>query len=474
MSFKNAFKNPLAIPVIVLVILVVILASVQTATNNINQPKELYRNHSIYNDNNSGYRAWFLTMEKSGVDVHIWRKPFTKLAELPKSATMLISQPQSAIAGNQISFREEQFKQVLDWASQGNTVILLDDLDRLWLKKALKRENITLLPDPKPGTKNSTKKSNPKTDKNNDDDNTDDKIRHTLTVNPSQKRLQSFLTLPVLVESDVRLSPDSLQGRQDQWLLQDKDGHPVLISIPYLNGKLIVGTTPAMISNEQINDPEHDNYQFLTNLLLSENHPIYINEFVHGKGSENSILAYLNQNTPLGKVFTQLAFIFLLILWLSFTPWYPKQHIKDQEESMALKVFIQSLGGILFRYNAGCLGLKAYLKKLEDDTQRIYQTPLSDTVKLKQIIQSRLSGSSTYTGNQKTPAEKSNTRYNKEQENTQQRSIHTADDLISALEESQRIVQQEQKVSHKKLLTLTQQLHQLEDIISHDRQPHQQ
>jgi hypothetical protein len=145
-------------------------------------------------------------------------------------------------------------------------------------------------------------------------------------------------------------------------LVADQHEHPVVIGGMYGRGQLILGTVSGLASNDQL-FRDGDQFQLMTNLVMSPGLPILINEYVHGKTDEDSVLLHLGK-TPLGILYTQLIMLFCLVLWVSLNRWRPVlTQEKLTRENSSLR-FLKSLSFLYQRTGATPVVLAPDFKKL--------------------------------------------------------------------------------------------------------------
>jgi hypothetical protein len=348
------------LPILLVVLVVLVTLHTMLAPNQPNNPEEPLANRSIYNSAPTGYRAWYLASKKAGLPLLVWERSFSHLNELPSPSTMLIVEPY-AVDKNSIIFGDKEVARLMYWVQQGNTLVLLDNFNRYGSSYVVNTLALRLAP----GT------------------DTPNTLPRTLSL-PQKTILASFIHRPLYSGSTLAFQHDPqalktpLSGLPD--ILLDSPTHqPMMIRLPYGDGAVILGTTGDLGANRFLHSPANDNYQFLANLLLQEQKPVYINEFIHGYVEASDLLSYYQKQTPLGPIFGQLFLAFLVLLWLSFVRWTPKP--AETEESLAmdtgsgLDAYIQSLAGIYLRTNAATLAITPLLHRIDALLQRKYRLP---------------------------------------------------------------------------------------------------
>ncbi len=410
-----------------LVAFVLVLLGMMYLTTQLSQTvsqKEFLPNRSVYNNKPTGYRAWYLAAEKAGVRTSVWRKTFSHLEELPAPTTMVMIAPLS-VAGTQVIFSEKEARKLLRWVGQGNTLVLLDQFRRVGAGTILKSVNLTLR------------------QSNTPDGETVDFQLHS-SAHPALKvflqggQLRSEARGRFLIEEDERILP----------LLVDDAGQVAMVEVPYGKGTLILGTMTDLASNAFLMDRELDNYQMLTNLLVSQGHVVRINEYVHGLMDAPDVFSYYYRNTPMGHVFNQVIFTFALVLWLGFRPWRPQSPGESEKNPVGFQEFIQSMAGVYYRSQASVMALEPQLKEVTRLLSLRHRMTLEEPERLKMLFETILGDN------------------NKKDGNASQSDLSTPDGMLQALQQAETLVQEQRQIPHKDLLRLMQQLSFIQDVLT--------
>ena len=397
---------------------------------------------SIYNDSPTGYRAWWLACQKSHVLLEAWEKPFSKLNTMPASATMLIVEP-FTFSKSSVLFGQEEAEATLDWVEQGNTLVLLDDFRRYGSQRIAEQLLSYVW---------TSKSSKSKLSR--------EELRQgfsqsALQAINRQKTLDVYLNYPVLTRSIRNLTPKMHDLRSNEWqsILEDGHGHPLLLRLPYGKGTLVLGTVMDLGDNQYLYGRPNDNAQFLTNLLLREGKPIFVNEYVHGYEEAEDLLTYLGQTTPLGVIFVQLLLGFILLLWLSATRWTPKPQEAQPNGSIvnfgvnSLEVYIQSLARIYARSQAASLALEPQLQRIEALLRQRFRLSLEDEERLRHLL---VTSSGDYSSREGSPES-------------------SPEALINALRQAQLVIQNQERLTPRELLRLARQLTLIEERLHYER-----
>lgn len=332
--------------------------------------------NSIHNAGPSGYKAWFMASQKSGLAIAAWEDSFDALNELPTPTTMLIVKPYT-VTNDRVAFDHKESAKLLQWVAKGNTLVLLDDFMRVGSGALLERFQLALhLPAPvKP------KVSIPAPD------------RRLLSLSPKiNAPLGAFIKAPLLSRSasTIQAGPNSVLEAEP--ILVNTQKQAVLMWLPYHKGRLILGTTTDLGENRYLHKPENDNYQFLTNLLKQTNNPIVVNEFVHGYTESGDLLSYFQKKTPLGNIFAQFMLFFGLLLWLGFVRWKPAAPIQEgntNSEQGAHSPYIDSLAGLFLKSKSASLALTPQLKRIKATLNQRHRIKLSEEAKIHDLLLSR-------------------------------------------------------------------------------------
>lgn len=387
--------------------------------------------NSIYNNGPSGYRAWFLTAQKSGLPVKTWENGFEDINSLPSPATMLIIKPYT-VAGTQVVFGQKETEQLLRWVGHGNTLLLLDDFRRSGSHTLASR----LMLKAKKDITQTRRGKTPSPTK-------------TLTL-LQRPQLGTYLQAPILSRSTISLQPLVDNTAIYQPLLLDKEGKIQLWKIPYRKGTFILGTVTDLASNQYLNTPRNDNYQLLTNLLSASKAPVFVNEFVHGYLETGNLLSYFQKKTPLGNIFAQLTLFFFMLLWLSFVRWTPKPKEPDHRlktpDSSGQEAYIQSLAGLYYRSKSPSLALSPLLNRIEVELRKRFRLNLDDEAGISDLLSTLFAN---YSNTEESPTS-----------------------LVTALQKTKAVIREREKLSNRDLLKLSRQLTLIEERLRHGTRKH--
>lgn len=224
---------------------------------------------STMNKRQSGLSGLLELTNKLGHAPKKWYFPYRQLQEYKGS--LIVIAPLS-------SLKEYEIKQILKWVRAGNDLLYIDSFrlaNSRRLPKILKLKIKTAV------------KSLEKEEVN---------------VNRSINWLKNVSTVRVT-------SSSRLVGGVD--LAGDKSGS-VLLMVQHGKGRVIVGTSPRMFSNDLISDKKNwNNFQLAENIFDSAKKPVYFDERVHGVTGGKNVFLYLSRG-PFGLVSLQLILITLL------------------------------------------------------------------------------------------------------------------------------------------------------------------
>jgi hypothetical protein len=416
-----------------------------------NNHVDLIEERSVYNQGATGYRAWYLACKKANVLFEIWIRP---VASLPVSAngqlqtyTMLMVKPYSVVR-QETSFTPAEAQQVLSWVTQGNTLVLLDDFKRSGSHTIANHVQL------------STELT----------DASGQKAFLPLTVSRQvSPRLQSFIKAPV--QSRISRFFSVLPAHpQLKILLQNSRQQPVLIDLPYGKGHLILGTVTDLAENVVLNQPNQDNFQFLSNLLLQQNNPVLINEFVHGYQEQRNALNYYLSIPAVRLTLLQVGFLVLFFLWSGFSNWKPplppdsenqsEANLKEPQGGRAQKeeaqknfrdakleaeTLVSDIARLYQHHTACSLAVQPYLRRIEKHINKRYQWSLNNP---EQRV--RLAEYLAETASQQLMTDRTTSTL---RGNCQQM-LQTPKQVLTTLKQVQTLVQTDQKISAARLVEL--------------------
>lgn len=233
---------------------------------------------STYSRVPQGYGAWYAFMEKRGTPLQRWQRPLSDLYDT--SPTKSISQkssatiPKSSITMIRISDGSDFLVPNDEWVKRGNVLVLLGT---------------------KPRVTNAPFTS--------DLESPNGKVR-------IETRRRQVIT-----------SGKTKAGGKETALLSDRAG-AVVWQEALGKGKIIYSSTPYLAANAYQDHPA--NYEFLAELVTEPNHPIWVDEFMHGHidksvldggtETEGDLTSYLLK-TPLALLALQSAIILAVLIW---------------------------------------------------------------------------------------------------------------------------------------------------------------
>lgn len=514
--------------IIVASVLLVLLTTVTL----INSPQEAEQNKrtqiipTTFNQSPLGYDALAQMLRKSAVPLQVYRGDFNQLHRIPAPATMVMIGPMESTAEGRHKLQTpEDSQKLLDWVCQGNTAIVLDDFEMKSAQTLLAPVTLSsqhasvstrselsnalrdIQKDPSPENlkkhKNTLRALQPLTPGKGWKPQWGEYLATTSPPTVWDYPEYYFAPVSTLPTGKTKTTPSCgishATGLSEengyQVLLQDEALHPVLISAPWGNGQLILGTLPYLASNEMLSvpldyaasaaktlkaNPDKDftvaltpNFQFLTNLITSPQQPIYLNEFIHGYFDKpDYVLGYFYQ-TPIGRLIDQSILWMVAIFWLSALSWRPLRTHYEQQGGVDIQALIRSLSSIFYARRSAALVLGPQLRQLDHNLHRRFQFTLLQLPHLKP-------GSVSVSG---TPSQTASEPLFPEQLDAQQQ--ERLDDILSlllpeekrpalraAMLESLAAVAHDQTLSHTRLLHLSQKLCQLQDTLSHGQRLH--
>ncbi|MCY7324311.1 MAG: DUF4350 domain-containing protein [Phormidesmis sp. CAN_BIN36] len=297
-----------------------------------------------------GYGAWYAYMERQGVPIQRWQKPWTGQLTRQSPATFLQIVPDQSSAGS-IAPGSEQER----WVRNGNTLIILGA--------------------PAPVTD-----------------------RPFTTMQPSDRGL-------VKIETTRRRQ----LGEKQNQLLGDQAG-AIVWQTAVGKGRIIFASTPYLAANAYQNEP--GNFAFLAQLVQQNGSSIWVDEYIHGykeaaiaaREGKGSWTAYLTQ-TPLLPILVQSVVVLLVLIWATnrrFGQPMPLMSFKlDNSEA-----YIQALAGVLHKAGRSefvldgvgkheqlqiqkALGLGSTMVELDEIVTAWVQQTGRPAVELEQVLKAR-------------------------------------------------------------------------------------
>jgi hypothetical protein len=452
MSQASPWQKRWLLPGLLLVLTVMVALS--TLSTQMPAGNEPLANRSIYNNGPSGYRAWWLACQKSGLGFVSWEKPFEKLGTLPESATMLVVEP-FTFSASEVLFGEEEAEATLDWVRRGNTLVLLDDFHRFGSYYVAQQVGLRVK-----ATKPQTISPQALPEKRRNGETTQlSQVMPIQVLRGQQAELGNFVVQPVVSRRFMAFQPHGKADFSSSWqpILVDRDGAPLLIRMPLGKGTLILGTVADLGENGYLRDDlaRNDNYQFLANLLRRESKLVFVNEYVHAYQEPGNLMTYLGQKTPLGVIFVQLVLGFVLLLWLSATRWTPKPEQNGQvgvtDEVDSLQAYIQSMARIYMRSRAASLALEPQLNRIEILLRQRHRLTLDDESRLRHLL-----GTS--------PGD-----YSNREDSPELRPESLPESLVDALQQARLVVRTQGRLTSRDLLRLARQLTLIEERLQYER-----
>ncbi len=254
-----------------------------------------YQSGSTYGRGPDGYGAWYATLQRQGITLQRWQKPFTELTHLvaPQGVTLLRVNP---IATETTLVAEES-----RWVAAGNTLIVLGV-----------QQPVTPAPF---------------------------RSRHETPVGPVRidtRRRYPRRQIPAAIQATERLG-----DRFGAIVWQQAIGQ----------GQAIFVVTPHLAANAYQN--EVGNFPFLTQLVTQTDQPIWVNEYIHGhrdreiqvqEGRDNWA-SYLGQ-TAWVWVVVQGSFLLLLLIWANNRRLGPAARLPEPEIDNT-QAYIGALASVL-------------------------------------------------------------------------------------------------------------------------------
>lgn len=227
---------------------------------------------STYSRDPDGYGAWYAYMEKQGTPVQRWQKPVDQLLNPEQSN---LSQPVTLL---QIHSKLDPGFYDDAWVKQGNTLIILG------VRTLVTAANFV------------TVHSSPKGD---------------VRIATRRRYLTSSTGQPIDAKEDNVVIETTVLGDLFGAIVWQRE---------IGKGRVILVTTPFLAANAYQDSP--GNYQFLAELVTQAQHPIWVDEYLHGykdsqeiqKETENNWFIYLAK-TPLLPIFFQTAILLTILIW---------------------------------------------------------------------------------------------------------------------------------------------------------------
>ncbi|MBY0450869.1 MAG: DUF4350 domain-containing protein [Cyanobacteria bacterium] len=415
--------------------------------------QEQLANPTVFNVKPSGYKAWHDTLTQIGLPVTIWRHPLILLPpeKTGEKSQMLMVSPLDVvrIGPSFVSpLGDQQLAAMTEWMEAGNTVIWLDLFYEKQKADYLARFDISATGDSQPPAQNKALEIR----------NTSSTPSTTKILTSVDPKLNAYVKKPLLTKQWWRFLKATTKSKV---LLQDSEGHALLLRHPVGEGHLIVGTVDDLGSNKHLFDGS-DNLQWLSNLMIQEKKSVLVNEYVHGFSALPDLMDYYFK-TPLGQIFLQLGILFSLIVWLSFKPWRPIERGVTSKRNLVLaasattteannlSIFVNAMATLYYKAHATQVPLQIMTQRLEMVLRKRFQINPSDSDgirRLESVIDSLL-----FSTEDPKQVEKS--------KQTQR--------WITAYQTAKRCLSQEKNINGRELMQCYTQLRELLELLDHGR-----
>jgi hypothetical protein len=229
---------------------------------------------SIFNKRISGLSGLFEIASGAGLPCQPWQSTYRELKN--EHGLLVIVSPIEDLSGAEVD-------QILTWVHDGNTLIFLDDFQHPEAQRILKKLGLHY----KLGKK---------------------LLDEQFSPCPDARACAHVEHLVLSGEARVE------GGRP---IVTDKDG-ALLTEVRYGKGYVLIGTTPGLCANRELQSPSNfDNFQFIVNWLSTTDGSLFFDEKCHGFSNSSNIFTFLLGQAP-GLVFIQILII-LAIAVLSNT-----------------------------------------------------------------------------------------------------------------------------------------------------------
>lgn len=292
-------KKPIILAAIALGAL--LLLSLFAAPNN----AELRRG-STYNRSPDGYGAWFASVQSQGISIQRWRRPLEDIFD----PSPVASAPKEPITLLRVSPTFGDYLMVDDeWVKRGNVFVLLGV-----------RSPVTAAP-------------------------------FTSFFNSPEGRVMVETRRRAFQQSLDEPSPKSQPGKTPSNIRLSDSYGPIVWEQQIGKGKIIVASTPHLAANAYQDEP--GNFPYLTALVREADHPLWVDEFIHGYKDQEAVeeetggswVSYLAK-TPLLLLGVQAGVIFLVAVWGQNRRLGRAEAIAPPKTDNS-EAYIQALGSVL-------------------------------------------------------------------------------------------------------------------------------
>lgn len=318
----------------------------------------LLQQGSTYSRAPSGYGAWYAYMEQQKLPIQRWQRPLNQLLK-PSEATPSIkeitwtpasltqTQPNAPITLIRIN-SGSSWSSVLDedWIKQGNVLVSVG-------------------------------------------------VRTPVTQAPFRSLLESPVGT-VKIETTRRLDLNKVAAKDRQFLqARLSDSHGAVVWERQMGkGKIIYANASDLAANAY--QDESGNFKFLAQIVSEPNHPIYVDEYLHGykdketitQETAGSLIGYLAK-TPLLLLAIQAVVLVLVLIWGQNHRFGPAKLITEPAVDNS-QAYIQALSSVLQKANCRDFVIETIGKAEQMQLQRLLglgSAPLDPQVVIQAWVQ---------------------------------------------------------------------------------------
>jgi hypothetical protein len=246
---------------VLLIVLAVVILLVFTNRGNRHAHRDTWL-PSSYNPVGAGSMAFFDTLHDLHWPVERWRDPLSRLSQYGPGNVLIITR--SKTGAPPVTFSDQENELLLDWAKQGNTLVLLGAMQEWDDTRDLLRSIGFGIPDKAPNVDDLWQALGPQTEQE-------------VAIPPVA---ESGYTGTLVLPRTEALPPLPPTGSHT---LYELAGSAYLVSMPYGGGRVICGTSDRLLSNAWLS--KGDNLAIVLSLLAPKGQPprhLFFEESHHG------------------------------------------------------------------------------------------------------------------------------------------------------------------------------------------------
>ncbi|MBZ0189738.1 MAG: DUF4350 domain-containing protein [Candidatus Obscuribacterales bacterium] len=281
---------------------------------------------STYNKKPSGLSGLLTLTQNMGHPVDTWELSYRRLHSI-KGMLVLIAPVQS--------LESFEIEQIMDWVSEGNDLVYLDNFSIGLTRHVLKTVGMSVR-------------------------------SQVAELNESELPIDGDNPILSMVDSVTVSAGLRLIGGEA--LIKDNQG-AVLALARHGNGRIFLGSCPTLLNNAYIaNSSFRGNFQLIENIFSTANGTIYFDEKSHGFSKGTNVFLYLSRSQA-GPVTAQILLI-VLIAFISESQRFGKARSLDSKRKISNLEFINGLANAYKRARANTAVLDILFSSFKNKLSR--------------------------------------------------------------------------------------------------------